>query len=114
MSLVIGLSHQTPPRELKFRIPKLLQSGLEGADTLEDCPCCVPMAYKLRPDDTSCVWPPTPSPTAAPTTLAEFLANGVSNPGRGGRGALVMSAVGTMASLMAAAGVGAFVASVKR
>lgn len=74
----------------------------------------MPITYKLRPDDTSCVWPPTPSPTAAPTTLAEFLSNGVSNPGRGGRGALMMSAVGAIASLMAAAGVGAFVAGVKR
>lgn len=92
----------------------LLQLALEDADPLVDCPCCVPITYKIRPDDSSCLWPPTPAPSSGPTTLAELLANGGSNPGRGGVGALVMSTVGAMASLMAAAAVGALVADAKR
>ncbi|CAN0311324.1 unnamed protein product, partial [Pylaiella littoralis] len=29
---------------------------------LVSCPCCVPISYMLRPEETECDWPPTPSP----------------------------------------------------
>ncbi|CAM9746779.1 unnamed protein product, partial [Ectocarpus fasciculatus] len=63
----------------------------EGTLDLVDCPCCVPITYKLRPDSSECVWPPTPSPTAAPTTVEER--NGAARPGIAVGGPLVVIAV---------------------
>lgn len=50
-----------------------------------DCPCCVPITYKIFPEDSECVWPVTPAPTGTPTTLAQLLANN-NGAARGGRG----------------------------
>ncbi|CAM9211056.1 unnamed protein product [Choristocarpus tenellus] len=50
------------------------QVGSPEGLTLVDCPCCVPMTYGFRPESSECVWPPTPSPTAAPT-LSEAARN---------------------------------------
>ena len=67
-------------------------------DEHEDCPCCVPMVYKLRPDDSQCIWPLTPAPTLAPTLEPEAFANGAQKRA-GGRGGLVISyLVGEIAS----------------
>lgn len=67
------------------------QSGAKNMG-LVSCPCCVPISYILRPEETECDWPPTPSPTVAPTTRAEFLAsNGVFYPGRFVAGPMVVA-----------------------
>ncbi|CBN74084.1 hypothetical protein Esi_0012_0167 [Ectocarpus siliculosus] len=60
---------------------------------LAACPCCVPITYKLRPEGSECVWPPTPSPTAAPTTAEEWSErNGAARPGMAFGGPLVVIA----------------------
>ncbi|CAM9276523.1 unnamed protein product [Ectocarpus sp. 12 AP-2014] len=60
---------------------------------LAACPCCVPITYKLRPEGSECVWPPTPSPTAAPTTAEELLERNVAaRPGMAFGGSLVVIA----------------------
>lgn len=68
-----------------------------------DCPCCVPITYKLFPDETPCVWPATPVPTGTPTTLAQLLANEATRRGRG-QGSLQDSAMGLTAQIIAAVG----------
>lgn len=61
----------------------LQQSGQEGEEEIVDCPCCVPITYKLFPEESSCVWPVTPVPTGTPTTLAQLLASDATRRGRG-------------------------------
>ncbi|CAN0464746.1 unnamed protein product, partial [Ascophyllum nodosum] len=63
-------------RQCIFDRTAYANSDLEGMDEHEDCPCCVPMVYKLRPDDSQCIWPLTPAPTLAPTLEPEAFANG--------------------------------------
>jgi hypothetical protein len=54
-------------------------------DEYDDCPCCVPILYKLRPDTPQCIWP-----TLAPTIEPEAFANDAQER-NGGLGRLVIS-----------------------
>lgn len=71
------------------------QSGQEGGEDLMDCECCVPMVYKIMPEETDCLFPATPAPSPAPTTLAEFLS---SNSGRRGTSVNGVAAVCALAA----------------
>ena len=69
-------------------------------DGLEDCPSCVPIVYKLRPDDSQCIWPLTPAPTLAPTLESEALGNGAQKRNGGGGGLVISYLVGIASSVV--------------
>lgn len=79
----------------------LQSTGSEG-QALVDCPCCVPITYKLRPGDSECVWPATPSPTPAPTTYEEFLENSGGAPSRPRGLTVAAAAAGAPLAMIAA------------
>lgn len=75
------------------------QSG--STEALVDCPCCVPITYKLRPQGSECVWPATPPPSPAPTTFEEFLERNGGTPRYLG-GLVSVAAAGTPMVMIAA------------
>lgn len=75
-----------PRTTIGLRLPRKTigrQSG--GSDSLVECPCCVPLTYGRRPEESDCNWPVTP----APATTA---GNGASLPGRSAAHPLVVAA----------------------